>query len=58
MKKLKALIVEDEVNSQITLKNMLENFCSGVEVVGVVGTVDEAVKKINISFTKFDFFRH
>lgn len=48
MNSIKALIVEDEVNSQTTLKNMLENYCNGVEVVGIAGTVDEAVKKINL----------
>jgi two-component system LytT family response regulator len=46
MHTLKSIIVEDEKSSQITLQNMLLNFCKGVEVVGISGTVDEAIKLI------------
>lgn len=48
MSRLKALIVEDELNSRISLKNMLENYCANVEVVGLAENIDEAVKKINL----------
>ncbi len=43
---LKAVIVEDEKHSRETLKNLLEEFCVGIQVVGVAGTVDEAIKLI------------
>ncbi len=46
MNTLKSIIVEDEESSQITLKNMLTEFCTGIEVVGMVGTVDDAIKMI------------
>ena len=44
---IKALIVEDEENSQVTIKNMLEKYCEGVKVVGLAETVDQAIKVIN-----------
>lgn len=43
---LKAIIVEDEKHSQETLRNMLTEFCEGVEIAGMAGTVDEAVALI------------
>jgi two-component system LytT family response regulator len=39
---IKALIVDDESNSRLTLKNMLLNFCQGVDVVGLAASVKEA----------------
>lgn len=44
--KLKAIIVEDEKHSRETLKNLLEKFCEGVEVVGMVNGVKEALEMI------------
>ena len=46
--KIKALIVDDELNSQLALKNMLVDFCKDVSVVGEVGTVQKAVEAIKI----------
>ncbi|QEC52682.1 LytTR family two component transcriptional regulator [Anseongella ginsenosidimutans] len=39
---IRAVIVEDEKHSRETLKNLLSEFCTGVEVAGVAGSVDEA----------------
>jgi two-component system LytT family response regulator len=44
---LKAVIVEDEKHSRETLKNLLEEFCIGIEVVGTAGSVTEAVATIS-----------
>jgi two-component system LytT family response regulator len=44
---LKAVIVEDEKHSRETLKNLLEDFCVGIEVVGSVASVLEAVATIS-----------
>lgn len=46
MKPLKSIIVEDEKSSQKTLKNMLTDFCEGIEVNGIAGTVDDAILEI------------
>ncbi|MCB0652582.1 MAG: response regulator transcription factor [Saprospiraceae bacterium] len=46
MNTLKSVIVEDEISSQNTLKNMLNDFCDGIEVSGIAGTVDESIKLI------------
>jgi two-component system LytT family response regulator len=43
---LKAIIVEDEKHSRETLKNLLEKFCEGVEVIGLASTVKEALDSI------------
>ncbi|MEM1319528.1 MAG: LytTR family DNA-binding domain-containing protein [Bacteroidota bacterium] len=43
---LKAIIVEDEDNSRITLFNMITNFCEGVKVVEQVDSVKTAVTAI------------
>ncbi|MEX0997715.1 MAG: LytTR family DNA-binding domain-containing protein [Flavobacteriaceae bacterium] len=40
---LKAIIVEDEKHSRETLKNLLEKFCEGVEVIGLAASVKEAL---------------
>ncbi len=43
---LKAIIVEDETHSRETLKNLLEKFCEGVEVIGLASSVKEALEVI------------
>lgn len=43
---LKAIIVDDENHSRETLKNLLEEFCSDVEVLASISTVRDAVKEI------------
>ena len=43
---LKAIIVEDELNSQELLKGILEEYCEGVEVVDMAQGVGEAIEKI------------
>ncbi|WP_353779458.1 response regulator [Winogradskyella sp. 3972H.M.0a.05] len=43
---LKAVIVEDEKHSRETLKSLLEEFCIGIEVIGLAATVNEAVELI------------
>ena len=45
---LKAIIIEDEKHSRETLKSMLEEFCKGVEVIAMAGTVDEAVRVLSV----------
>ena len=44
---IKAIIIDDEQSSQITLKNMVTEFCSGVEIIASVDSVSEGVKMIN-----------
>ena len=44
---LKAIIVEDEKHSRETLRNLLEEFCAGVKVIGMAGSVKEAVATIS-----------
>jgi two-component system LytT family response regulator len=43
---LKVVIVEDELHSRETLKNLLLEFCQDVEVAGLAGDVESAVKVI------------
>jgi len=43
---LKSIIVEDEKHSRETLKNLVEEFCEGVSIVGMAGNVQEAVEEI------------
>lgn len=43
---LRAVIVEDEKHSRETLKNLLQEFCIDVKVVGLAGNVEDAVKLI------------
>ena len=40
---IKALIVEDEKNSQELLKELISEYCEGVEVVAIAGNVAEAM---------------
>ena len=46
MKKLTALIVEDETHSREILRNYLEKYCPGVEVLGEADGVESGVKLI------------
>lgn len=43
---LKAVIVEDEKHSRETLKNLLQEFCINIEVVGLASSVEEGVNTI------------
>jgi two-component system LytT family response regulator len=43
---MKAVIVEDELHSRETLRNLIEEFCPDVEVVGMAGSVKDAVDVI------------
>lgn len=43
---LRVVIVEDEKHSRETLKSLLLEFCSDIELVGLAGSVNEAVKLI------------
>lgn len=43
---IKALIVEDEKNSQELLKDLIEQYCEGVEVVAIAGNVASALTAI------------
>jgi len=43
---LKAVIVEDEKHSRQTLKSLVEEFCIDIEVIGLAGSVTEAVEVI------------
>ncbi len=44
---MKAIIIEDEINSQEALKNMVTNFCKGVEIVAIADTVNKGAAAIN-----------
>jgi two-component system LytT family response regulator len=44
---LRAVIVEDEKHSRETLKNLLEEFCVDIDVVGLASSVTEAVNTIS-----------
>jgi two-component system, LytTR family, response regulator len=46
---LKAIIVEDEKHSRETLKNLLEEFCTDINVIDSAASVNEAVTKISES---------
>lgn len=43
---LRAVIVEDEKHSRESLKNLLEEFCLNIEIVGLAESVEEAVSTI------------
>jgi two-component system, LytTR family, response regulator len=43
---MKAVIVEDEMHSRETLRNLIEEFCLDVEVAGMAGSVKDAVELI------------
>ena len=45
---LQIAIVEDEKHSREALKNLLEEFCDEVKVVGMAGSVSEAIEMIRI----------
>lgn len=46
MSNIQCIIVDDEPKSREVLKSLLENFCDGVEVVGMAGDIAEAVDVI------------
>jgi len=46
--KVKAIIVDDESSSRITLTNMVTDFCENIEVVGEADSVSQAVEVINL----------
>ena len=46
MSTIKAVIIEDEMHSRNTLKNLLNEFCSEVEILGEAESVSEAVKLV------------
>lgn len=43
---IKALIIDDEENSRILLKNLIEKFCDGLEVVGSYDNVNSGLEGI------------
>jgi two-component system LytT family response regulator len=43
---IRAIIVEDELHSRETLKNLLEEFCDDIQVVGMVDAVQPAIEVI------------
>lgn len=45
---LRAVIVEDEKHSRETLKNLLEEFCVNIEVIGLAASVSEAIEIIKL----------
>jgi two-component system LytT family response regulator len=44
---IRAIIVDDENKSRVNLKILLTEFCEGVEVIGLAGTVNDAIKLID-----------
>ena len=44
---IKALIVDDEQNNCLYLHNLLQKYCTGVEVCGIANTASEGVQLIN-----------
>ncbi|MCB0835080.1 MAG: response regulator transcription factor [Bacteroidetes bacterium] len=45
---IKALIVEDEKNSQELLKELINTYCDGVEVIAIAGNVAEALGALKL----------
>lgn len=43
---LQAIIVDDEKHSRETLRNLVEEFCEGIEVVATAASIDEALEVI------------
>jgi two-component system, LytTR family, response regulator len=46
MSNIRCIIVDDEPKSREVLKSLLENFCEGVEVIGMAGDILQAVAEI------------
>lgn len=44
---IRAIIIDDEQSSRITLKNMVTEFCDNIEVIATVSSVLEGVETIN-----------
>lgn len=47
MKKIKAIIVDDELNARLLMRNFIEDHCPEIELVGEAEDVKSAVKIIN-----------
>lgn len=47
---MKAIIVDDEINSRKLLKNMLTGYCEGVEVIGMAANVGTGIDLIRENF--------
>lgn len=47
MKKITALIVEDDYKSQELLLHLVSKYCTELEVIGVAGTLEESIERIN-----------
>jgi two-component system, LytTR family, response regulator len=45
---MKCLIIDDEVKSQTLLLKLCKVYCPEIEVVGLAGSVDEGIKKIDL----------
>ena len=41
---IKTIIIDDEVKARETIANMLQTYCSDIEVIGMAGSVKEGVK--------------
>lgn len=46
-KKLRSLVIDDELHARVLLRTLLEENCPNVEVIGEAATVDSAIEKIN-----------
>ncbi|NVK26696.1 MAG: response regulator, partial [Flavobacteriia bacterium] len=46
--KIRALVVEDEPNSQYALIKLIERYCPNVKVVGAVFTVEELLEELQV----------
>ncbi len=46
MKRIKAVIIDDEVNAVATLRGMLEEFCPMVDIIHVAHTIDHGVEAV------------
>ena len=47
MKTIKAIIVDDEENARLILKNFVSEYCPSVEIIAEAEDVKSAVKLIN-----------
>jgi two-component system, LytTR family, response regulator len=47
MKKISAILIDDEPQARATLRLMLEQYCPRVEIVSEAGTVEEGILEIN-----------
>jgi len=47
MKNIRAIIIDDEKHSRETLKNLIEIYCVGVDIIGLAATINESIKMIS-----------